>query len=50
MLTLRQHTSGEEVLVPADKLRGAQTQRSLDHFSIDKDWDPGPLPPEAAAT
>ena len=26
-----------EVLVPADKLWGAQTQRSLEHFSIGKE-------------
>src|SRR3989440_3845860 len=26
--------------VPADKLWGAQTQRSLEHFSIGKDWIP----------
>jgi fumarate hydratase class II len=29
-----------EVKVPADKLRGAQTQRSLEHFSIGKDLIP----------
>src|SRR5262245_8374461 len=29
-----------EVSVPADKLWGAQTQRSLEHFSIDKDLIP----------
>ena len=29
-----------EVEVPADKLWGAQTQRSLDHFSIGKDLIP----------
>ncbi len=29
-----------EVLVPADKLWGAQTQRSLEHFSIGKDLIP----------
>jgi fumarate hydratase class II len=29
-----------EVLVPADKLWGAQTQRSLEHFSIGKDLMP----------
>ena len=29
-----------EVRVPADKLWGAQTQRSLEHFSIGKDMMP----------
>ena len=29
-----------EVNVPADKLWGAQTQRSLEHFSIGKDLMP----------
>jgi fumarate hydratase, class II len=29
-----------EVSVPADKLWGAQTQRSLEHFSIGKDLIP----------
>jgi fumarate hydratase class II len=29
-----------EVNVPADRLRGAQTQRSLEHFSIGKDLIP----------
>ena len=29
-----------EVEVPADKLWGAQTQRSLEHFSIGKDLIP----------
>src|SRR5260221_11004326 len=29
-----------EVLVPADKVGGAQTQRSLGHFSIGKDLIP----------
>ena len=29
-----------EVRVPADKLWGAQTQRSLEHFSIGKDLMP----------
>jgi fumarate hydratase class II len=29
-----------EVCVPADKLWGAQTQRSLEHFSIGKDLIP----------
>ena len=29
-----------EVAVPADKLWGAQTQRSLEHFSIGKDLIP----------
>ena len=29
-----------EVQVPADKLWGAQTQRSLEHFSIGKDLIP----------
>ncbi len=32
-----------EVSVPADKLWGAQTQRSLEHFSIGKDMIPGEL-------
>jgi fumarate hydratase, class II len=29
-----------QVSVPADKLWGAQTQRSLEHFGIDKDLMP----------
>jgi fumarate hydratase class II len=29
-----------EVMVPADRLWGAQTQRSLEHFSIGKDLIP----------
>src|SRR5260370_8925595 len=33
-----------EVKVPADRLWGAQTQRSLEHFSIGKDL----IPPEMA--
>jgi fumarate hydratase class II len=32
-----------EVEVPADKLWGAQTQRSLEHFSIGKDLIPGEM-------
>jgi len=35
-----------EVQVPADRLWGAQTQRSLDHFSIGDD----PMPPEMIRT
>ena len=30
-----------DVAVPADKLWGAQTQRSLEHFSIGRDLMPG---------
>ena len=36
----RETDSLGEVLVPADKLWGAQTQRSLEHFSIGKDLIP----------
>src|SRR5271154_5451289 len=36
----RETDSLGEVLVPADKLWGAQTQRSLEHFSIGKDLMP----------
>ena len=32
-----------EVKVPADRLWGAQTQRSLEHFSIGKDLIPGEM-------
>src|SRR5215468_7668397 len=32
-----------EVAVPADKLWGAQTQRSLEHFSIGKDLMPSEM-------
>src|ERR1700722_8700647 len=32
-----------EVDVPADKLWGAQTQRSLEHFSIGRDLIPGEM-------
>jgi fumarate hydratase class II len=32
-----------EVRVPADRLWGAQTQRSLEHFSIGKDLIPGEM-------
>ena len=31
-----------EVQIPGDKLWGAQTQRSLEHFSIGKDLIPPP--------
>src|SRR3981081_42140 len=34
-----------EVNVPADKLWGAQTQRSLEHFSIGKDLIPRGMTP-----
>src|ERR1700685_2786020 len=37
-----------EVSVPADKLWGAQTQRSLEHFSIGKDLIPGEMIPAYA--
>jgi fumarate hydratase class II len=41
MTDLRKETDSlGEVLVPADKLWGAQTQRSLEHFSIGKDLIP----------
>ena len=36
----REYDSLGEVEVPADKLWGAQTQRSLEHFSIGKDLIP----------
>jgi len=32
-----------QVSVPADKLWGAQTQRSLEHFSIGQDLIPGEM-------
>ena len=38
-----EHDSLGEVQVPADKLWGAQTQRSLEHFSIGKDLIPGEM-------
>ncbi len=41
MAEIRKETdSMGEVAVPADKLWGAQTQRSLEHFSIGKDLIP----------
>jgi fumarate hydratase class II len=41
MAPTRKETDGlGEVEVPADKLWGAQTQRSLEHFSIGKDLIP----------
>ena len=41
MSDLRKETDSlGEVEVPADKLWGAQTQRSLEHFSIGKDLMP----------
>ena len=41
MSDLRKETDSlGEVDVPADKLWGAQTQRSLEHFSIGKDLMP----------
>ena len=41
MTDIRKETdSMGEVDVPADKLWGAQTQRSLEHFSIGKDLIP----------
>ena len=41
MAEIRKETdSMGEVDVPADKLWGAQTQRSLEHFSIGKDLIP----------
>ena len=36
-----EHDSLGPVNVPADKLWGAQTQRSLEHFSIGDDLTPG---------
>ena len=38
--TRKETDSLGEVDVPADKLWGAQTQRSLEHFSIGKDLIP----------
>src|SRR5689334_24262320 len=38
--TRRETDSLGEVRVPADKLWGAETQRSLEHFSIGKDLIP----------
>ena len=41
MIGTRKETDSLGVVeVPADKLWGAQTQRSLDHFSIGKDLMP----------
>src|SRR6202047_4624817 len=41
MASMRKETDSLGVVeVPADKLWGAQTQRSLEHFSIGKDWIP----------
>src|SRR5258708_34996582 len=41
MAEIRKKTdSFDEVVVPADKLWGAQTQRSLEHFNIGKDLIP----------
>jgi fumarate hydratase, class II len=41
MTQIRKETDSlGEVDVPADKLWGAQTQRSLEHFSIGKDLIP----------
>lgn len=41
MIEVRKETDSlGEVDVPADKLWGAQTQRSLEHFSIGKDLIP----------
>jgi fumarate hydratase, class II len=41
MTDMRKETDSlGEVEVPADKLWGAQTQRSLEHFSIGKDLIP----------
>ena len=41
MTTMRKETDSlGEVLVPADKLWGAQTQRSLEHFSIGRELIP----------
>lgn len=43
MTNMRKETDSlGEVDVPADKLWGAQTQRSLEHFSIGKDLIRGP--------
>jgi len=41
--TRRESDSLGEVNVPADKLWGAQTQRSLEHFSIGEELMPGEL-------
>src|SRR5215472_19094812 len=44
MTDMRKETDSlGEVLVPADKLWGAQTQRSLEHFSIGRDLMPREL-------
>jgi fumarate hydratase class II len=41
MVEMRKETDSLGVVeVPADKLWGAQTQRSLEHFSIGKDLTP----------
>jgi fumarate hydratase class II len=41
MISMRKETDSLGVVeVPADKLWGAQTQRSLEHFSIGKDLIP----------
>jgi fumarate hydratase, class II len=43
MTNMRKETDSlGEVDIPADKLWGAQTQRSLEHFSIGKDLIRGP--------
>jgi fumarate hydratase class II len=39
----KERDSMGEVLVPADKYYGAQTQRSLEHFAIGRDLMPAPL-------
>jgi fumarate hydratase class II len=44
MTSVRKETDSlGEIDVPADKLWGAQTQRSLEHFSIGKDLIPGEM-------
>ena len=44
MTNIRKETDSlGEVEVPSDKLWGAQTQRSLEHFSIGKDPIPGEM-------
>src|SRR6204780_1619332 len=44
MTEMRKETDSLGVVeVPADKLWGAQTQRSLEHFSIGKDLMPGEM-------
>jgi fumarate hydratase class II len=44
MTDMRRETDSlGEVLVPADRLWGAQTQRSLEHFSIGRDLMPGEM-------